>query len=288
MATEYTINARSAVAAVAASARSFRIYFQDTQNGIREGVYHDGKWTVSGKAIFYAKRLTPLSAVSWDGGNQVRIYSISEDDSLEEWCYSNGGRWVPGYLTNLKVRTAPNSSVAAVNWDGSNIRVYCQEESSNAVQEYCVGNPWTRGATLPVADQGSNLAAVSWIQNGSPHLRVYYQAADLTIHEHCYDSGWSKGGFNPGIALKNTAIAATGWNSSGVQLRVYAQDSYGLLRGYKWSGSWEKTESGSHMPVGTHMVAVNWYDEQIVRVYYQSDNGTIWEESDDGTKNQIV
>lgn len=77
MATEYTINARSAVAAVAASAKSFRIYFQDTQNGIREGVYHGGKWTVSGKAIFYAKRLTPLSAVSWDGGNQVsRLFAL--------------------------------------------------------------------------------------------------------------------------------------------------------------------------------------------------------------------
>jgi hypothetical protein len=72
MASEYTINARSAVAAVAASAESFRIYFQDTQNGIREGVYEDGKWNVSDEAIFYARRLSPLSAVSWDDGNQVR------------------------------------------------------------------------------------------------------------------------------------------------------------------------------------------------------------------------
>jgi hypothetical protein len=76
MATEYTINARSAVAAIAASAKSFRIYFQDTQNGIREAVYNDGKWTISNKAIFQAKRLSPLSAVSWDGGNQVRWLSI--------------------------------------------------------------------------------------------------------------------------------------------------------------------------------------------------------------------
>lgn len=72
MASKYTINARSAVAAVAASDNSFRIYFQDTQNGIREGVYKDGKWNVSGKAIFNARRLSPLSAVSWDGGSQVR------------------------------------------------------------------------------------------------------------------------------------------------------------------------------------------------------------------------
>lgn len=43
MATEYTINARSAVAAVAASSKSFRVYFQDTKDGIREGVFHEGK-----------------------------------------------------------------------------------------------------------------------------------------------------------------------------------------------------------------------------------------------------
>lgn len=73
-----------------------------------------------------------------------------------------------------------------------------------------------------------------------------------------------------------------------MHLRVYSQDSFGLMSGYKWSGSWEKTSSGSHVPVGTHMAAVNWYDGQVVRVYYQSDDGTIWEESDDGTKNQIV
>ncbi|KAK6450925.1 hypothetical protein FP744_10007176 [Trichoderma asperellum] len=288
MATEYTINARSAVTAVAASGKSFRVYFQDTKDGIREGVFHEGKWTVSGKAIFYAKRLTPLSAVSWDRGNQIRIYSISADGLLEEWCYSNGGQWAPGYLTKQKIQTAQNSSVAAVNWDGPNIRVYCQEKGSNDIQEYCVGNPWKKGATLPAADHGSNLAAVSWEQNGSPHIRVYYQTADLFVQEHCYDNGWSKGGFSPGVALKNTAIAATAWNSSGVQLRVYSQDSYGILRGYKWSGSWEKTGFGSPVPVATHMDVVNWHDGKIVKVYYQSDDGTIWEESDDGTKKQIV
>lgn len=146
---------------------------------------------------------------------QIRIYSISEDGKLEEWCNGSKGQWVPGYLTKLNVQTAPNSSVAAVNWDGQNIRVYCQgknatenslncnsrqlhsnvciKESSNAIQEYCVGNPWKKGATLPVADIGSNLAAVSWTQKGKPHLRVYYQTADLSVQEHCYDNGWSKG-----------------------------------------------------------------------------------------------
>jgi hypothetical protein len=118
---------------------------------------------------------------------------------LEEWCNGSRGQWVPGYLTRLKVQTAPNSSVAAVNWDGQNIRVYCQGKNtkeqprSEIIQEYCVGDPWKKGATLPVADHGSNLAALSWTQKGRVHLRVYYQASDLSVHEHCYDDGWSKG-----------------------------------------------------------------------------------------------
>jgi hypothetical protein len=36
------------------------------------------------------------------------------------------------------------------------------------------------------------------------------------------------------------------------------------------------------------MVAVNWHNGQIVKVYYQSKDGTIWEESDDGTKKQVA
>lgn len=88
--------------------------------------------------------------------------------------------------------------------------------------------------------------------------------------------------------MKNTAIAATAWNDSEVQLRIFSQDTFGQLRGYKWSGSWEKTGLSSSVPVGTHMVAVSWQNGQIVKVFYQSEDGTIWEESDDGSKKQVA
>nr|UWK20060.1 fucose-specific lectin [Trichoderma albolutescens] len=281
MATQLTTNARSGVAATVTSSSSFRVYFQDVQNGIREAIY-DGGWTTSNTVLFKARRSTPLSVISWDEGKQIRIYCVSANGLLEEWCHNNGGSWAPGYLTNLKVRVAPNTSIAAVNWDGSSIRVYCQEESSNAIQEFCVGNPWKRGATLPVADQGSNLAAVSWKDQGKVHLRVYYQAPDLSLKEHCYDAGWYEGGFNPGVALKNSGIAATGWFNSGVQLRLYWQDSQGQMTGYKWSGSWSPTGSINPVPVGTHMSAINWNSGGNIRVYYQSFNGSISEECNDG------
>ncbi|KAL7930743.1 hypothetical protein V8C35DRAFT_324194 [Trichoderma chlorosporum] len=207
---------------------------------------------------------------------------VSKDnqDRLQEWCGINGN-WSPGYLTNLEVHVAPNTSIAATNWDGSAIRVYCQEVNSNAIQEYCVGNPWKRGATLPIADSGSNLAALSFKQDGKIHLRVYYQAPDLRLKEHCYDGNWSEGGFNPGVALKSSAIAATSWlgPEAGLQLRLYWQDSYGLLRGYKWSGAWESGGSSNLVPVGTHISAINWNSGNNIKVYYQAADGSVSEES---------
>lgn len=280
MAAAVTTNARTAVAATAISDSVSHVYFQDAQNGIREAINDNGNWTISNDVLFFAKRSTPLAVISWDKGKQIRIYCVSVKGLLEEWCGISGS-WSPGYLTNLEVRVARNTSIAATNWDGSAIRVYCQEENSNAIQEYCVGNPWKRGVTLPIADSGSNLAALSFKIAGKIHLRVYYQAPDLSLKEHCWDGGWSEGGFNPGVALKSSAIAATTWDSStdGLQLRLFWQDRYGLLRGHKWSGSWDSTGSINSAPVGTHISATNWNTGSSIKLHYQSDDGSILEES---------
>lgn len=89
------------------------------------------------------------------------------------------------------------------------------------------------------------------------------------------------GDFNPGTALKSSAIAATTWDSSrdGLQLRLFWQDRYGLLRGYKWSGSWESTGSTNLVPVGTHISATNWNAGSSIKLHIQADDGSILEES---------
>lgn len=91
----------------------------------------------------------------------------------------------------------------------------------------------------------------------------------------------TSGGFNPGVALKSSSIAATSWDSSrdGLQLRLFWQDRYGLLRGYKWSGSWESTGSIDLVPVGTHVSATNWNTGCSIKLYYQADDGSILEEA---------
>ncbi|KAL6820204.1 hypothetical protein J3E69DRAFT_357603 [Trichoderma sp. SZMC 28015] len=166
-----------------------------------------------------------------------------------------------------------------LNWD-LDLIYSIGEENSNAIQEYCVGHPWKRGATLPIADSGSDLAALSFKDGGKIHLRVYYQAPDLSLREHCYDSGWFEGGFSPGVAIKSSAIAATSWGETvdGVQLRVFWQDNHGLLRGYRWSRGWESSGSLNLIPVATRISATNWDNGSSVRVYYQANDGTISEE----------
>jgi hypothetical protein len=67
------------------------------------------------------------------------------------------------------------------------------ESTSDNVQEFCHGSSWTRGQRLPTARAGSSIAVAGWSDNGM-HLRVYYQAPDLTLREHCWDPySWSAG-----------------------------------------------------------------------------------------------
>lgn len=65
----------TAVAATAVSAATLRVFFQDDQGGIREGIYptagSPSGWGVSKTAIFTAKLYTPLAVISWNNGQQV-------------------------------------------------------------------------------------------------------------------------------------------------------------------------------------------------------------------------
>jgi Fungal fucose-specific lectin len=72
----------TAVAATAVSPAALRVYFQDTQGGIREGTYptsgSPSGWGVSKTPIFTAKLYTPLAVISWDNGQQVSHPKIAE------------------------------------------------------------------------------------------------------------------------------------------------------------------------------------------------------------------
>jgi hypothetical protein len=114
------------------SSSSRIVYYQDAQGGIREAV-NSAEWKGSGPALFQAKLLSPLAAVAPADGDEVndkiRIYSLSEQNLLQEWCYSMRDGWHLGELGELKIQPAANSSVAATQWDDNGttqIRVYYQ------------------------------------------------------------------------------------------------------------------------------------------------------------------
>jgi hypothetical protein len=143
----------SAIAATATSSGKCHVYFQDTQRGIREYV-NNGVWKAMAKSIFEARMFSPLAVISFNSGkevctvlpmlvfpricheppiilqtSQIRVYSVSKDEYLQEWCYSSDQRgWHEGYLTDSKFRVAANTRLAAVYWadSGANVRVYCQ------------------------------------------------------------------------------------------------------------------------------------------------------------------
>jgi hypothetical protein len=279
----------TSVTATAVSAAALRVYFQDEQGGIREGTYptpgSPSGWGVSKTPIFTAKLFTPLSVISWDNGQQIRVYTLSDNNTLQEWAYE-GSSWTAGYLTKSNFPAASISSLSAVYWSqngGAAIRLYAQDATTNAIQEYVNGNPWVKGATLPVALTGSSIAAVMWLQNG-PHLRVYYQDPAHNLKEHAYDSSWYVGQFNPGKAPRFTPITALGWYDTTIKIRVYWENLERNLLTSNWVNGWSAVSKAIGPLVGTEVSAVEWNNGASVRIYSEGSSDDIVEECSDSNE----
>lgn len=69
---------------------------------------------------------------------QIRVYTLTEGNTLQEFAYDNGHGWYNGGLGSAKFQVAPYSRVAAVFLAGSNslqLRIYGQK-LDNSIQEY--------------------------------------------------------------------------------------------------------------------------------------------------------
>ncbi|KAI1214245.1 fucose-specific lectin [Annulohypoxylon truncatum] len=276
----------SDVAATAIEAYKCNVYCQDSQGVIREYAHSHGLWTATISSTFRAKMFSPLAAVNFNGGKEIRVYCVSEDDYLEEWCYSSGlNGWSPGYLTKSKFRVDANTKLAAVCWldNGQpNIRVYAQEPCSNQIQEYVNGNPWKKGAVLPAAHTGTGLASICWLNDGI-HIRVYYQAPDMTLREYCCDGGWFAGEFRTEGMPPCTSIAAAGWFNSISRLRVYCQDARKNIVAHKSDDGW-KSDGIIIGPLRCKRfsAAIEWNTQGELRLYYQGDDNRIYEHCKSG------
>ncbi|KAI1355815.1 fucose-specific lectin [Xylaria sp. FL0043] len=270
----------SDVASFATGSYECRVYYQDSDEVIREHIHHLDGWKPSNVPGFKAKPGSPLAAVGW--GPEIRVYCVSVEGNLEEWCYSPGqDRWQPGYLSDGKYPVAAASKLAAVFWyDGSpHIRVYAQD-SENQIVEYANSGPsWSKRVVVPGAQVGASMAAVCWEENGI-RLRLYYQFIDGGIKEHCSDAGgdWFSGDFStPGLP-PYTALAALAWPGSGAPVRVYFQDPGASIAEFKHNQTWgyDSTVVGPLRP-GRRISALEWGSGAELRVYYQADDNKIRE-----------
>ncbi|KAI0206090.1 fucose-specific lectin [Astrocystis sublimbata] len=254
------------VAITATGEYECKVYYQDTEGVVRESIHLVSGWKHTTTPTFKAKPASPLAAISFDSGNAVRVYCVSVDNLLEEYCYSSQqSGWYPGSLAKSRFRVAEASKVAAIYCvHEDNIRVFAQ--------------------VLPTAQTGSSLAATRW-DTTEDRLRVYYLAPDSTVKEHCYEkSQWFAGEFNLGDIAPYASISAAAWcdSNAGRHLRIYVQDPSGKISAYQNDGGWMPMGPvlGPLRP-GRRVAALEWKTGAEQRIFYQADDGKIREEAQD-------
>ncbi|KAK6334558.1 hypothetical protein TWF730_003772 [Orbilia blumenaviensis] len=224
------------ITATAWSAWHVRVYFQDSQGGVRESRHDDGRWAGgdTNSILFVAKLGTPLAAINWNSGAEIRIYYLSPDDHLQEYCYSAGHGWSHGNINNHSFTVASYSKIGAIHMPiEPMIRLWVQEPNSKAIQEYYYSSrtSWKRGETLWEARAGSSIAATQW-SYGEPHwnnvpIRLYFQDEQSYIRELCWQGGrWSAGQFCHRVG-RDSPLAASSWYHRGtINIRIFWMDNH--------------------------------------------------------------
>ncbi|KAF8511401.1 PLC-like phosphodiesterase [Hysterangium stoloniferum] len=125
-----------------------RVYYQGADNYIWEAKDDNG-WSVQKESI-YAKKYSPLAAITWTDstGRRIRLYGLDDKNQIVEWCKDGDAtQFSIGNLTVQYIQAAPNSKLSAIYWD-SKIRIYFHSDS-NTMQEWCndLGSNWCKGFT---------------------------------------------------------------------------------------------------------------------------------------------
>jgi kumamolisin len=203
-----------------------RLYYQDSENAIRECRHENGMWIV-GRSLATAAAGSNLAALQWvdsTGTQHIRVYYQDAQNVIQEYKIDNA-RYAPGATLPA---AAPGTGLAACLWQdqSAHLRLYYQD-TGNVIREQCNDNGnWSGGGTLPTAVPGSSLAAGVWIEDGEPEIRVYYQDAQDVIQEYVFDVGeWETGRTLP-VGAAGTGLAVHVWtDTAGAHIRLYYQDS---------------------------------------------------------------
>ncbi|KAF3920568.1 hypothetical protein ABW20_dc0110562 [Dactylellina cionopaga] len=249
------------------------VYFQASDSSLKMARWY-GDWEITevvaaGKAVLG----TPLAATMWGPQDNFRLYYLSPEFELREWCWDtqNGDERYDGALNNANVKVAPYSKLSAFAFRGANLRLYYQGVD-NKIEEYTYGGNWKKGATLPGDPlPGTNLAYVNRqpSEQPTPSIRGYFQTVSGGLAEHAWErrSGWGLGDFAIQSAPFLTPIAATvSQENNFPKVLVYwlsVEDT--ILQMYNWRG-WSDTDEVDSVSV----VRGNITASSFVR-----DNGTV-------------
>ncbi|KAH9897835.1 fungal fucose-specific lectin-domain-containing protein [Cubamyces lactineus] len=261
--------------------RSSRLYHQSPLGGILENVFIDGQWKEVGDLplVVDAMPFTPLAAIGWDYGNQIRVYYLGADYTLQEYCYVDGD-WTLGALGALNISASTDTSIAALQYedgDGVHIRVYFQEAGCQEIQEFRNDGSWVRGAILPTALGGTRIAAAVCDSEGV-QVRVYYQAPDLYILEHCLsDNEWYPGSFSGDEAPRQAQIGAIFSGPRGDVPEVYWMNvDNDIIRSVLIDGCWHTSKVVGPLISGAWFAPVQWDNGKDACVYFQAEDNNVF------------
>jgi len=250
---------------------SLGVFYQRIDRHIDESKHLDGVWTNQHLTVTPVA-VTPLASVTYNSGKEIRVYYLDTNYIVQEYGYSEGRGWFQGEIGQLKAKAGHSSGLAAVVYGddkgGVHLRVYYQADS-HVVAELANDGAWHHGElNLTGALPGTNLAAVAYNFQSQSQIRLYYQAADLSLKEHGHNnSGWFAGGFNPGKAESRTPLSALAYGD--VELQVYWRNTSGHIVYSKNTGSWSSAKAIPGLGVGRHFAVLQWENGKRLRLYYQ-------------------
>ncbi|GIJ86422.1 hypothetical protein Asppvi_005310 [Aspergillus pseudoviridinutans] len=239
---------------------------------------------------------------------KIRVYTLTEGNTLQEFAYDSGSGWYNGALGSAKFQVAPYSRITAVflaGTDALQLRIYGQKPD-NTIQEYMWnGDGWKEGTNLGAALPGTGIGATSFryteyngpsIRYEPPYANINTEALtnkicaqglvptdDLKLVQRAYNphKGWY-----PDLvtifdkAPPRTAIAATsfGAGNSSIYMRIYFVNSDNTIWQVCWDHGKGYNDKRTITPViqGSEVAIISWgsfaSNGPDLRLYFQ--NGT--------------
>ncbi|TFK63748.1 fucose-specific lectin [Pluteus cervinus] len=264
------------------------LYYQAPNGDIKEAIFDEASnWAPNPQntsTVGTAKLNTGLAVISWDVGQQVRVYYLGQESKIVERCNNGQGGWDDGELTG-KYQAAPYSKIAAVNLSktGANIHVYYQDSTNKLRETISIGD-WPEGTTrLPVAVVGTSIAAsINFDPNRSGQIWLYYQDTDLTLKEKWYsgsNDNWSTGSFKAtNVFPPGASLSAALWGFQND--RVASVDENNQLCVTPCSGPWNSTVNIGQVTITLSdvvLISVGGGSEpaSALRMFFQEAGGAI-------------